>query len=65
MSAKVAPTKRTAGASRRHYHLSQRQHRDSWDGWVGDRRSRFRRLEWFFHLFVVAAVFGLIVWQAE
>ena len=60
---KAAPEKRLVPTRRRHYQTPPRQTRDSWDSWVGDRRSRYYRLEWFFALFVVAAGVGLIVWR--
>ncbi|MEK7953314.1 hypothetical protein [Luteolibacter soli] len=63
MSTKVAPAKRTTVASRRHYHRPTPQKQDSWESWVGDRRSRYGRWEWYFALVIVATVAGLIVWR--
>jgi hypothetical protein len=60
---KATPEKRFAPRRHRHYHMPPRQSRDSWDTWVGDRRSRYYRLEWCFAIFVVVAIAGLIVWR--
>ncbi|HEY1123794.1 MAG TPA: hypothetical protein VGE67_19405 [Haloferula sp.] len=61
MSIKTAPAKRTVVTSRRHYHSPTPPKQDSWKDWVGDRRARSSRLEWYVALVVVAAVAGVIL----